>query len=269
MELMRLSSTANPEARFLRALEEAKARRESGCMRLEGRKLCEEAARELEVRTLFVREGREARYEALIAAAAAKGARAFLVTDRVLESVCAARTPQDVVMAAAIPRLPLRPGPLVALDGVQDPGNLGAIVRTCDAAGFGGVVLGAGCADPYAPKSIRATMGSLFRVPMEKTMDLAAYLTARRAEGRALLISALDGEDFFARGPLPADPILVIGSEGRGVSPAVAACATHRYRLPMAGGAESLNAAVAAGVMIYDIYRAARGSGVGGAGGGA
>ena len=69
---------------------------------------------------------------------------------------------------------------------------------------------------------------------------------------------ALDGEDFFGRGALPPDPILVIGSEGRGISPAVAACATHRYRLPMAGGAESLNAAVAAGIMIYDLYRVQR-----------
>ena len=73
-----------------------------------------------------------------------------------------------------------------------------------------------------------------------------------------LLLTALDGEDFFGRGALPPDPILVIGSEGRGISPAVAACATHRYRLPMAGGAESLNAAVAAGIMIYDLYRVQR-----------
>lgn len=258
MELPVLSSTANPAVRAMRALEDGKARRETDCMRLEGRKLCAEAARELEVTALFVREGRAELYADLIAACAQKGARAYAVSDRVLEYVCAAKTPQDVVLSARIPRLALRGGPLVALDGVQDPGNLGAIVRTCDAAGFGGVVLGPGCADPYAPKSIRATMGSLLRVPMEKVPDLAAWLSARRDEGRALLLTALDGEDFFGRGALPPDPILVIGSEGRGISPAVAACATHRYRLPMAGGAESLNAAVAAGIMIYDLYRVQR-----------
>lgn len=258
MEATRLTSTANPAVRAMRALEDARARRETDSMRLEGRKLCEEAARELEVGTLFVREGAQERHADLIAACRAKGAAVYAVSDRVLDAVCAAKTPQDVVLSARIPRMALRAGPLVALDGVQDPGNLGAIVRTADAAGFGGVVLGAGCADPYAPKSIRATMGSLFRVPIERTGDLAGWLAAQRQAGRALLISALDGEDFFDRKGLPADPILVIGSEGRGISPAVAACATHRYRLPMAGGAESLNAAVAAGIMIYDIYRAGR-----------
>lgn len=255
MTLETLTSTANEKVRFMRALADKKARSASGLMRVEGRKLCLEAARELEVETLFVLQDRLEEYEELIADCRARGAAVYAVSPRVLEWVSEAKTPQDVALSARIPHRTPRPGPWVALDGVQDPGNCGTIIRTCDAAGFGAVVLGAGCADPYAPKGVRATMGSLFRVPLLQTDDLADWLRARREEGRAVLISALDGEDFFARGPLPPDPILVIGSEGRGVSAAVADCATHRFHLPMVGGAESLNASVAAGVLIYDLFR--------------
>ena len=117
------------------------------------------------------------------------------------------------------------------------------------------MILGPGCADPYAPKTVRATMGSLFRVPILRVDDLAGELAKRREQGTAILISHLHGEDFYARKPLPEQLVLVIGSEGRGVSDAVAATATHRFKLPMVGGAESLNASVAAGILIYDIFR--------------
>lgn len=250
-----VTSTANEKVRFMRALDEAKARRASGLMRVEGRKLCLEAANALRVDTLFVDADKIGEYATLMDQCLAQGAAVYPVAARVIHYASEAKTPQDVVLSAHIPQRPLGEGPLVALDGVQDPGNCGTVIRTCDAAGLGGVILGAGCADPYAPKAVRATMGSLFRVPLIKVPDLAEYLAARRAEGRAVVVSALDGEDFYTRDPLPQDLILVIGSEGRGVSPAVAACATHRFRLPMAGGSESLNASVAAGILIYDLFR--------------
>ena len=104
-------------------------------------------------------------------------------------------------------------------------------------------------------EAVRAAMGSMFRVPFGKRPDLAAYLRAQRERGVEVLVSALDGENFFERGPLPTETILVIGSEGRGVSQAVRQTASHVYRLPMRGGAESLNASVAAGVLIYELYR--------------
>ena len=98
-------------------------------------------------------------------------------------------------------------------------------------------------------------MGSLFRVPIVRVDDLAAELNARKESGAAVLISHLHGEDFYAREKLPQELVLVIGSEGRGVSDAVADTATHRFKLPMVGGAESLNASIAAGILIYDIFR--------------
>lgn len=250
-----LSSTANEKVRFMRELNDAKQRRASGLMRVEGRKMCCEAARETKVHTLFVEESKQDRYAELIALCLQQNAAVYPVSSRIIEYASETKTPQDVVLSALIPQIPLRDGPLVALDGVQDPGNCGTIIRTCDAAGFGGVILGSGCADPYAPKVVRATMGSLFRVPILKTDDLAQELEARRAQGAAVLISHLHGEDFYARKKLPEKLVLVIGSEGRGVSDAVAATATHRLKLPMVGGAESLNASIAAGIMIYDLFR--------------
>lgn len=251
-----LTSTGNEKVRFMRELDDAKQRRASGLMRVEGRKLCYEAARELRVHTLFVDESRQERYSELIELCLQQGAAVYPVSSRIIEYASETRTPQDVVLSAVIPQKPLKEeGPLIALDGVQDPGNCGTIIRTCDAAGFGGVILGSGCADPYAPKVVRATMGSLFRVPVLRVENLAADLAARRKEGAAVLISHLHGEDFYAREKLPEKLVLVIGSEGRGVSDAVAATATHRFKLPMVGGAESLNASIAAGILIYDIFR--------------
>lgn len=145
---------------------------------------------------------------------------------------------------------------LVLLEAVQDPGNVGAILRTMDAAGFTGAILGPGCADPFSPKALRATMGSIFRVPTLQVADAARAAEALAREGYAVIAAALDGEDFFLRKPLAEKVCLIIGNEGAGITNQTLAAATHRYRLPMRGGAESLNAAAAAAIMIYDIaYR--------------
>ncbi|MBR1559957.1 MAG: RNA methyltransferase, partial [Clostridia bacterium] len=142
---------------------------------------------------------------------------------------------------------------MVALDGVQDPGNLGTIWRTADAAGFGGLLLGGGCADPLSPKVQRSAMGSGFRVPFMFADDLAAALRDLVGRGWTVVASDLRGEDFYRR-PDPGERfVLVIGNEARGISDAVRDTATMRVKLPMRGGAESLNAAVAAGILMYGL----------------
>ena len=212
------------------------------------------------VRCAVVEEGREERFAPLLAAMAAAGAETLLLPRHVLEALCETKTPQGIVAAVALPAPglgdPAALGErLVALDGVQDPGNVGAILRTADAAGFQGLLLGCGCADAYGAKALRASMGSIFRVPVVSAPSLAERLASLRDEGYAVLSSQLDGEDFFARAALPRRIVLVIGSEGEGVSREVSAASTHRLRLPMYGGAESLNAAVAAGIMLYALAR--------------
>ena len=251
--MLYLESTQNETVKEMRALRLAKARKETGRFLVEGVKLCGEALScGLKLSCLFVEKGYEDAPE--LQGLIENAEESFIVHRRVLESVCETKTPQPVVLSAYIPKDKPLTFPMVALDGVQDPGNLGAILRTCDAAGFS-AVLGDGCADPFSPKAVRAAMGSMFRVPFQKVGDLAAYLARQREENAEVLVSALDGSNFFEREPLPQRTILVIGSEGRGVSDAVRGTASHVYCLPMRGGAESLNASVAAGILIYELYR--------------
>ena len=185
-------------------------------------------------------------------------ARGFIVTRSLLETICDTRTPQGVCAAFELPEpvaLEQLPERVVALDGVQDPGNLGTIWRTADAAGFQALLLGAGGADPLSPKVQRAAMGSGFRVPFCHAPELAEALITLRKRGYRVFASDLSGADFYARPDAGEKFVLVIGNEARGISDAVREAADCRVKLPMRGGAESLNAAVAAGIMMYELMR--------------
>ena len=183
------------------------------------------------------------------------GAPAFCMPAHVLAAVCDTKTPQGIAAVVRMAEVPLTGKRLVAMDGVQDPGNVGTIVRTADAAGFDGVLLSNQCADVFSPKVLRATMGSIFRMGIRVTDDLPGLLSQMVQEGASVLSSQLDGEPFYRRSPLNERFVLVIGSEGNGVTDEVKAIATHKVKLPMRGGAESLNAAVAAGIMMYELTR--------------
>ena len=256
-----IESLRNPEIQALRALQRPRERRAAGLFLAEGVKMTEEAVDAGLARTVLVLRGEEERYAALLERAEAGGARVLRVTPGVLEAVGEAKTPQPLLCAAAVPEAPAEPegARLLALDGVQDPGNVGTMIRTADAAGFGGVLLGEGCADPWGPKAVRATMGSLLRLPPVQCRPLTEALIRLRDRGYALVSSELGGGDFYEGCP-DGPVVLVVGSEGNGVSPEVRGCCTHRLALPMRGGAESLNAAVAAGIMMYEIARRSKGA---------
>ena len=253
-----ISSVHNPTVQSLRELQKARTRKETGLFLCESAKMVRETLALSLCRTLIVERGRENDYGQEIVQAEALGCEVLLVTPAILGAISEQKTPQGIMATVAI-----RPEPealdgslIVALDGVQDPGNVGTILRTADAAGFDGAILGAGCADLYSAKTLRATMGSVFRVPTKRTDDLAETLNEMKRRGYAVVATELGGQDFYAHCPHE-KCVLVIGSEGRGVSPEVRAVATHHLALPMRGGAESLNAAVAAGIMIYEMARQA------------
>ena len=251
-----IQSVHNPLVQSLRALQKAKGRRESGLFLAEGSKLVGEALELGLCRTLLVQQDGFEQHRLLVEAAERAGCGVLSVSEAVMQAVCETKTPQGIVCVAAMkPEAEALCGELiVALDGVQDPGNVGTIVRTADAAGFGGVLLGDGCADLFSPKALRATMGSALRMDVRRADDLAEALEAMRSRGYAVASTELGGEDFYAHCPRER-AVLVIGSEGRGVSDAVRAVCTHHLALPMRGGAESLNAAVAAGIMMYEMAR--------------
>jgi RNA methyltransferase, TrmH family len=169
-------------------------------------------------------------------------------------------TPSNVLAVGRIARIPLVPGDLsrgltLALDGVQDPGNVGTLLRIADWFAFDRVILSPDCADLFHQKVINASMGSFARVRTH-TVDLAPALVAlaATAPGTPLLGCTLDGADIHTL-PAMTDAVVVIGSEGRGLSVAVQAVVNQRVTIPRHGAAESLNAAVAAGIICDHLRR--------------
>ena len=253
--MQHITSAKNPVVKELKALRERKGREAAGRFLVEGEVMLREALKcGLVPRDLLA----DADHADLAAEIEAAGMRCFTAERALLESVCDTKTPQGVCASFDVPApLPLEQAParVVALDGVQDPGNVGTIWRTADAAGFGALLLGAGCADPLSPKVQRAAMGSGFRVPFMLSQDLPRALLALKAAGWTVFASDLRGDDFYSR-PDPSERfVLVIGSEAHGISAATRQAADALVKLPMRGGAESLNAAVAAGIMMYEMTR--------------
>ncbi len=245
-----ITSLKNPKVTTWKSLKDRKGRKETGCFLVEGRKMTEEALDSaFPVEAVLVDEARmdEFSLPARI--------QVYAMPGHVLTAVCDTKTPQGIAAVVRMADVAPRGGRLVAMDGVQDPGNVGTIIRTADAAGFDGVLLSNQCADVFSPKVLRATMGSIFRMGIRVTDDLPGVLAQMAAEGAAVLSSQLDGTPFYQREKIGEKFVLVIGSEGNGVTEEVKNVATHQVRLPMRGGAESLNAAVAAGIMMYELTR--------------
>ena len=251
---MLIQSTQNETVKRMRSLAAKKGRQETGLHLIEGERLVREAISSgADIAELFIEEGREAEDMA------SSAPRVYTVSRRVMESmtdtgtpqwICAAVRTQDTTPPESYPQ-----GLIVALDRVQDPGNLGTILRTVDAMGAAGLLLGGGCADPFGPKVLRSTMGSVYHIPLWQG-ELTAELAKLREAGFSLICGHLAGTEVL---PEVGDKcVLIIGNEGSGVSDEVADMC-KKYRLPMYGRAESLNASVAAGILMYEIAHAMRG----------
>ncbi len=192
-------------------------------------------------------------------AAALEGPALRRVSDAELARLTATETPQGVLAVAPVPRAELAEaggggGALLVLDGVQDPGNVGTLMRTAAAFGVSGVVVLPGTADPWSPKVVRAAAGTCFRLPVVQTD--ADTLLAWAEQGSYTVLGAdaagTPAEDI----PVPDRLALVLGNEGAGLSPEIATGVDARVAIPMRG-AESLNVAVAAGILLYLMTRKA------------
>lgn len=184
--------------------------------------------------------------------------RQVLVPPEVMASISPAKTPQGVLFTCAIPVLPVPetlPGRrYVVLDGVQDPGNVGTVLRTLDAFDADGLLLTGGCADPFGPKTVRASMGAVFRRPVWSVTpeELGALL---RHSGIPLYGAALRPDALDARQADYSRCALAIGSEGRGLSREVLDLCDKTVLIPMSPRCESLNAAIAAAVLLWESWR--------------
>lgn len=259
-----VSSRDNAQIKqFCRLRDKSRERRESGRIVLEGARLCADAAATgIAIDTAFVTDRALQSYPEATEALCAAAAQTLLVSEAAAAHMAGTEHPQGVFAVAALPEstldiaaLPLT-GRYLALESVRDPGNLGTIVRTAEAFGVDGLLLSADCCDLFSPKVLRAAMGGTLRLPFAVAEDLPAAITAWRGQGFATYacVASADAEPLPAV-RLGAGCIPVIGNEGNGLSAAAIAACGRRLTIPMAGRAESLNAAVAACIVLWELSR--------------
>lgn len=252
-----ITSFQNERIKRARYVQTAKGRQETDCFWAEGKRLVQEAfENHAAIETLIVRKEDCPSYANWIDRMEKENKEVLCVDAHLMERLCDAKTPQGI---AAVIRRPVQEDDrcrddahIVVLDHVQDPGNLGTVLRTAQAFGCTRAVLSDGCADPYAPKCMRAGMGAQFKLQINSKKEIFQYLTNCKEAGYSVVGGHLKGTD---RLPVLCDKrVCVIGSEARGMREEVADACTALYRIPMPGGAESLNAAVAAGILMFRIF---------------
>lgn len=259
-----ITSLANERVKLIRSLEMRKARRDSGLFVAEGASVLI-TAREQGWMPRILAHGTEARdgpiHRGLIDWALKGSAEVLEVTQAILEKLAAKENPQNVMGVfeqrwAALPNArELNASALwVALDEIRDPGNLGTIIRTIDAAGAAGVILVGNCCDPYQREAVRATMGSLFAVPIVK-VERAEFIAWAAGWPGDRVGTHLDATGDFRDGGYVGPTMLVMGREGPGLSDEVGAVCNRLVKIPMAGQLDSLNLAVATALMLYEIRR--------------
>jgi len=253
-----VTSRENPEyRRLLRLTQRVSERRDSGLIVLDGPHLVQAymAAFGSEGVELFVQESAADRAEIRMLCEAGEG-RTICLSDRLFDSASPVETPTGILAVAAVPRA--RPmvfagnALLVLIDGVQDPGNLGSILRSAAAAGASAAWVSEGSADPWSPKCLRGGMGAQFHLPVRDRIDLKTAV--QEVACRVLAADGRSGESLYDT-DLSGAVAIVIGAEGRGVSPDLADLAHARVRIPMETGLESLNAAAAAAVLFFEWRR--------------
>jgi len=254
-----ITSPSNNNIKRIKSLMMKKFRDSEKLFVAEGRKMVAEALlSDYEVEMLVLSESFSG---SLPVDAEEKGIKRIVVKDGLFDSLSDTQTPQGILAVAKQKSFELKAeiknarSFLVILDGVKDPGNLGTIIRTVDAAGGNGVVLINDCVDPYNPKAVRSTMGSIFRVPVFQADDAGAVLDELIHSGYHIAASHLNGSNVFTWAGGFDKTALIIGSESHGISMTSENKAHSLIKIPMVGGAESLNASVAAGILIYEIFR--------------
>lgn len=256
-----ITSLTNPIVKDIRGLAMKKHRDETGLFIGEGLKLVTDALEE-NWPVHAIGFAAAVRGQPAVTSAAAKvharGGMVLDVSEQVLAKITRRENPQMVVgvfrqRLTPLPDVKPAAGDVwVALEQVRDPGNLGTIVRTVDSVGAKGVILVGETCDPFSPEAVRATMGSLFHVPLVRC-GRDAFLGFARSSGARLVGTHLKATDDYRSVASDRPTVLVMGNEQQGLSDAVAEACHHRVKIPMYGKADSLNLAVATGIMLYEL----------------
>ncbi len=271
-----ITSTSNAAVKnVVNLCKKAKERIEQGLFIVEGPKMFAELPAE-RLKTAYVSESFvrqnpdfwQQQTERLAGEAKAAGMDSLPAIQTVSDAVCKTmsdtQTPQGII--CVVRRFDYRYEDLLGTDAakhplcmiledVRDPGNLGTIVRTAEGAGVTGILLSRGCVDIYNPKVIRSTMGSVYRVPFAYTDDLPGILSSWKRSGMRLFAAHLRGRCSYTQEDYRQSAGFLIGNESRGLTDELAAMADHLIRIPMQGKVESLNASVAAAILMYEAAR--------------
>lgn len=279
---MRLTSVNNDRVKDItKLIKSAKRRRESRSFVAEGIRLVSEVPPEKLI-SLYIEEtfyekldksqdydesdferGFRDRIMALIKAAEEKES-FFLVNDAVMYKLSDTETPQGILAVVEMKDMEAEnlltdddmPF-IIVMDGLQDPGNMGTIIRTAEGAGVTGILISSDSVDPYSPKVVRATMGALFRMKLCISTDLKEDISLLKEKGITVFGTHLSGKEFYDE-DFRIPSAFLIGNEGKGLKDDVAETADRLLRIPMKGRVESLNAGVSAAVVMYEVLRQRR-----------
>lgn len=259
-----ISSTSNSQIKNVIQLQKkAKARREQGAFVIEGAKMFEEAKVLKTVIRAYVAE-HFFQEKLLENTKYLYGIEYEVVSDDVFHHMSETVTPQGIMAIVKMPFYQLKgilehpKANLILLENLRDPGNLGTIIRTAEGAGVTGVILSKESVDIFNPKVIRATMGSIYRMPFLYVNDFLETLVLAKEKGVILTATSLFGEKDYAGVDYSKKSGIIIGNEAQGITKEAENLADCLVKIPMEGQVESLNAAVAAAVMMYEVYRQRR-----------
>lgn len=261
MENSMISSTGNSQIKEIEKLQrKARARKDSRTFVVEGRKMVEEAGGRI-VRLYLS----ESYYEECGRKTGLDDGYTFeVVSDKVFREISDTMTPQGILAIVKMPEYQLEElllrenSTFLLLEDVRDPGNLGTIMRTAEGAGVSAVLLSRDSVDLFNPKVVRSTMGSIFRMPFVYVEDFLATVSRLKDGGVVIYAAHLRGTSDYDRETYAKSCGIIIGNEANGITDAAADMADCLVKIPMEGKVESLNAAIAAGLMMYEVYRQRR-----------
>jgi len=247
-----IESAQNKNFKFALGLKDKKNRVESGLFLVEGKKQVEEIPENWEIKTLFISKGYKY---------APENADFFELPQKLFDKLASTQTPQGVIAVVKkknynIGEILKQNGFFAVLENIQDPGNLGTIIRSARAFGAKGVFVSKDSADIYSDKTVRASMGSLFNVPVIDDIGVASLIASMKKENIKIFAGSLDGEILSSGAIFKGKSALIIGNEANGLSHQTKELSDFKIKIEMRNGAQSLNAAAAASILMYEASKA-------------
>ncbi len=255
-----ITSNHNPKVQSVRKLlTQAKERKAQGAFVIEGVRLAEEALQSgWEARLVLYTDQLDPRGQAVVEGFSAKGISTEQVSSGVMKAISDTETPQGILAVLPIKPLAIPPSPnfLLILDGMRDPGNLGTILRSAAAVGVQAVMLTPGCADAWSPKVVRSGMGAHFRLPiLHQGWSELHQTLSRWGSNLGVFLADSAGGTSYTQADFRSPLALIVGGEAAGAGEQSLSLAGTKVHIPMPGGSESLNAAVAASILLFEVRR--------------